>query len=73
MDSSEPAVQLLGLSDPGAYPIGVTSVQLTWTTPTHLDIRYSGQSTVNIEVVKFQGIDITAQARSGSSPSPTTR
>jgi hypothetical protein len=68
--SNQRAFELLGLADPTAYPIGITSVKLTWITPTHLDIDYSDRSTVDLQVVKFQDIEITAQARSRDSASP---
>jgi hypothetical protein len=70
MGGGKPSVEILGLADPTAYPNGITSVKLTWITPTHLDIDYSGQSTVDLQVVKFQDIEITAQVRPRDSPGP---
>ncbi|MGC2657720.1 MAG: hypothetical protein WA324_07060 [Bryobacteraceae bacterium] len=66
--SSRPAVELLEFSDPSAYPMGVTRVKMTWLTPTHLDVTYGSQSTLDFQVVKCQGIEITVQAQTRDSP-----
>src|SRR5580704_7314722 len=57
-DSRDP-VEILGLSNEGAYPSGITNVAMNWLDPSHLELTYKGHATVDFQVVKCAGIDIS--------------
>ena len=42
-----------------------TNVGMKWLTPTHLELTYKGNTTVDFEAVKWAGIDITVRDLSG--------
>jgi hypothetical protein len=58
---SHPRVEILGLSNESAYPAGVTSVGMTWLTPSHLELTYQGHASLDFQVVKCAGIDISVR------------
>lgn len=62
---SQPPVEILGLSNESAYPSGVTSVGMNWTSASHLELTYKGHATVDFQVVKCAGIDISVRDLSG--------
>jgi hypothetical protein len=56
---SNPRVEILGLANDSAYPAGVTSVGMTWITPSHLELTYEGHSSLNFQLANYKGIDIS--------------
>jgi len=40
-------------------------VEMKWITPTHLDLAYKGQRTLDFQAVKCAGIDISVRDVSG--------
>jgi hypothetical protein len=68
-EGSQSPVEILELSNEGAYPAGITSVGMNWLTPSHLELTYKGHATVDFEAVKCAGIDISVRDVSG----PTTK
>jgi hypothetical protein len=36
-------------------------LKMTWLSPTHLQVEYGNQATLTFEVVKYQGVDISAK------------
>ena len=58
---SHPRVEILELSNEPAYPTGVTSVGMNWLTPAHLELTYQGHASLNLQVVKCAGIDISVR------------
>jgi hypothetical protein len=60
-DGSKPAVEILEFASDSALPSGITNVEMNWLTPSHLEITYMGHATLNFQVVKFAGIDISVR------------
>jgi hypothetical protein len=58
---SNPRVEILGLANDSAYPAGVTSVGMTWLTPSHLELTYEGHASLNFQLAKYAGIDISVR------------
>jgi hypothetical protein len=58
-DDSKPPVEILELANESAYPSGITSVDMAWLTPTHLEVTYKGHASLNFQAVKCAGIDIS--------------
>ena len=61
VNGSQPSVEILGLSNESAYPSGVTNVRMNWTNASHLELTYKGHATVDFQVVKCAGIDISVR------------
>jgi hypothetical protein len=61
-----PRREVLALSDDSAYPAGITSVEMNWLTPSHLNIRYKAHATIDFQAVKFQGVAISVQDASAN-------
>lgn len=59
-DSQAP-VEILELSNESAYPAGVTNVTMNWLTASHLELTYKGHASLNFQVVKCAGIDISVR------------
>jgi hypothetical protein len=36
-------------------------VKMTWLSPTHLDLTYDGQRTIDFQAVKYAGVDISVR------------
>jgi hypothetical protein len=53
-------IQVLGFDNDNGRPIGVTSVNMQWLTPSHLDVTYKADATLGFQVVKYAGLEITA-------------
>jgi hypothetical protein len=68
-DSRSP-VEILELSNEDAYPTGITNVGMNWLDSSHLELTYKGHASVNLQVVKCAGVDISV--RDLSSPSTNT-
>jgi hypothetical protein len=58
---SRPPMEILGLSNEGAYPSGITNVGMNWLTPSHLELTYKGHATLDFQAVKCDGIDISVR------------
>lgn len=52
-------IQVLGFSNNAAYPLGVTSVKMTWITDSHLDVTYNAGATLNFKLIKTDDVEIT--------------
>ena len=63
-------VEILGISYESAYPLGITAVNMTWITPSHLSITYKGQATIYFQVVKCAGVEITIEKKEDHMGSP---
>ena len=60
-DDSKPPVEILEFANDSAYPSSITNVDMTWLTPTHLEVAYKGHASINFQAVKCAGIDITVR------------
>jgi hypothetical protein len=60
-DDSKPPVEILEFANDSAYPTGITNVEMTWLTPSHLEVAYRGHATLNFQAVKCAGIDISVR------------
>jgi len=47
---------------------GTINLKMTWLTPSHLEVTYSGHPDLYFQVLKIWGIDISVQHVSGGSP-----
>jgi hypothetical protein len=63
-DSDHPA-DILSFSNETAYPLGITNVEMRWLTPSHLEVGYKGHASLDFQVVKFGGIEISVRDLSG--------
>ena len=54
---------ILVLSNESAYPLGVTAVNMSWVTPSHLNIAYKGNANIVLQVVKCAGVEISIEKR----------
>jgi len=61
VNGSQPSVEILGLSNESAYPSGVTNVGMNWTSTSHVELTYKGHATVDFQVVKCSGVDISVR------------
>lgn len=57
--------EILILSNESAYPSGITAVNMTWTTPSHLSITYKGHATIEFQAVKCAGVEISVEKKEG--------
>jgi hypothetical protein len=55
--------EILLLSNDTAYPLGITAVDMTWITPSHLNITYRGQATINFQAIKCAGVEISVEKK----------
>jgi hypothetical protein len=58
--SQSPTV-VLAFSDGAGQPGGDKSVGINWLSPTHLELTYKGQRTIDFEAVKCYGVDISVR------------
>jgi hypothetical protein len=65
VNGSQPSVEILGLSVESAYPTGVTNVAMNWTNASHLELTYKRHATVDFQVIKCAGLDISVRDLSG--------
>jgi|SRR5882762_1857631 len=65
VNGSQPSVELLGLSNDSAYPSGITNVGMNWISASHLELTYKGHASVDFQVVRCAGIDISLRDLSG--------
>jgi len=56
-------VEILTLSNKSAYPLGITAVNMTWVTPSHLSITYKGHATIDFQAVKCAGVEISVEEK----------
>lgn len=61
--SRQPPAMILSLSNESAYPLGITAVDMTWITPSHLSIIYRGQATINFQAIKCAGVEISVEKK----------
>ena len=54
-------MQILSFSNESAYPAGITNVEMNWVTASHLEVTYKGHATLQFQVVKYAGIDISVR------------
>jgi hypothetical protein len=59
----QPSVMIFSLSNESAYPVGITAVDMTWITPSHLRITYRGQAVINFQVIKCAGVEISVEKK----------
>lgn len=57
--NSQPPIEILVFINDNGRPIGVTSVELSWKTPSHLDVTYKAGARLDFQVVKCAGLDIS--------------
>jgi hypothetical protein len=60
-DGSKPPIEILEFANDSAYPAGITSVDMTWLTPSHLELGHKGHASLNFQAVKCAGIDISVR------------
>jgi hypothetical protein len=49
---------------------GTIHLTMKWVSPSHLDVSYDGKATVDLQVVKFAGVDISLQDASMKTLAP---
>lgn len=54
-------IQVLGFSNYSAYPVGSTSVRLTWMNDSHLDVIYNKNAKLNFQEIKVNGVEVTVR------------
>ena len=65
---SQPRMLILAFSEGKAEPDAI-QVEMHWLTPTHLQLSYKGQRTIDFQAVKYAGVDISVRQLS-SQPEP---
>jgi hypothetical protein len=71
LHGSQPPVKILEFSYVSLYPAGGTNVAMTWITPSHLEVAYKEQPTIDFQAVKCTGIDISLRDLSRESINPS--
>jgi hypothetical protein len=61
--SGHSPIEILSLSNESAYPSGITAVNMTWITPSHLSITYKGHATIDFQAVKCAGVEISVEEK----------
>ncbi len=59
--SSDSPQLVFQLDNETVWPKGITSLQMTWLTPTHLQIAYKGHATVIFEAIRVADLDISVR------------
>jgi hypothetical protein len=59
--SSQPPIEILELTDEVEKPSDEISVEMTWLTPTHLELTYKGHRTLYFQAIKWAGVDISVR------------
>ena len=67
---SQSPMLILAFSDGPAGPDGM-KVGMKWLTPTHLELTYKGQRTLDFQAVRCAGIDISVRDVSSEAAKPT--
>jgi hypothetical protein len=57
-NGSQNPTTILSFDDGSDYP-GDKTVGLNWLSPTHLEVTYKGQRTIDFEAIKCHGVEIT--------------
>ena len=68
---TQPRMLILALSEGKAEP-DAGKVEMQWLTPTHLQLTYKGQRTIDFQAVKYAGVDISVRQLSKSEPANTS-
>ena len=55
---------ILVLSNETAYPLGVTTVDMKWVTPSHLNLVYKGNASIEFQAIKCSGVEISIEKKS---------
>jgi hypothetical protein len=55
-----PSMLILSLADGSDNPVD-TNVEMKWLTPTHLELTYNGNQTVDFEAIKWAAVDISVR------------
>ena len=63
-NGSSPAVEILGFFHDARDVSNTINLTMNWTTPTHLDVTYNGRAGVDLQVVKFAGVEISLRVLS---------
>jgi hypothetical protein len=58
---SESPREILSFNNESVWPNGVTNVEMRWVTPSHLEVGYKGHASLDWQVVKFAGLDISVR------------
>jgi hypothetical protein len=61
LHGSQPPAKILEFSYASLYPAGGTNVTMTWISPTHLEVAYKERPTIDFQVVKCTGIEISVR------------
>jgi hypothetical protein len=64
-NDSRPPVQVLGFIHDPNFKAGTINLTMKWATPSHLDVTYNGPASLDFQVVKCAGIDISVRELSG--------
>ncbi len=62
---SPPPTAILRLTDTFEMPSDEISVEMKWITPTHLELAFKGHRTINFQIAKCNGVDISVRDLSG--------
>ncbi len=50
---------------------GTINLTMKWLTPSHLEVTYNGRASINFQVVKYEGIDISVRELSNDAANPS--
>lgn len=62
--SSKKPVEVLTLSNSSAYPVGITSVIMSWQSPSQLQVAYKGDATIEFQAIKCLGVEVSVHHES---------
>jgi hypothetical protein len=62
--SSTPPIEILSFSNNSAYPAGATKVKMNWVTPSHLNVVYNRNATLDFQAVKCADVSISVEGPS---------
>jgi len=67
---SQSATIILSINDGLDPSKSDNGVGMNWTTPTHLELRYTGPRTIDFQAVKCHGVDISLRDLAAESSTP---
>ena len=57
--SSQPPQLIAQLDNESMWPKGITNIEMTWLTPSHLEVGYRGHATISFQAVKIADLEIS--------------
>jgi hypothetical protein len=77
-NGSKPRKEVLGFSceGPAARPYvldnvankgGTIDLEMQWVSPSHLEVKYNGRASINLQIPNYDGVEVSLKVPSGSS------